>query len=362
MQELKQDYHISLLTANTNQELLGQQILQFSPDVAAIGSEPKQELIDICKQTNTHLVVGCQQIPELIEQLMPDLVLNALVGFSGFLPSAKTLELGIDLALANKESLVVGGKLMNQLATTSKAKIIPVDSEHSAMLQCLVGEQMDSLRRIIITASGGAFRQWSLEKLKTATAAEALQHPNWDMGAKVTVDSATMMNKGLEVIEAYWLFDLPLENIVPVIHPQSIIHSMVEFKDGSTKAQLGPPDMRVPISYALAYPERSNFFTPVLDWTQAQEMTFEPMDYERFKCLKLAQDALDAGGLATSVLNAANEWAVNAFLKNRISFLEIANTIELALEKINFNHHLSLDNIKAVDHQTHTFLNKSMKI
>lgn len=358
MAALPDEFDVVALSANTNQALLKQQIVQFEPDWAVIGVEPEQELIKVARAAKCELIVGCEKVAGTIQGLKADLVLNALVGYAGFEPSVACLQQGIPLALANKESLVVGGSKLVELQRRNNTPLIPVDSEHSAMLQCLIGEDTDSIRRIIITASGGPFRSHNMEDLHRVTAKQALKHPNWDMGAKITIDSATMMNKGLEIIEAYWLFEKSLEDIVPIIHPQSIIHSIIEFRDGSSKAQLGPPDMRVPIGYALSYPQRSRYLTPVLDWSQSQQMTFEPMDYQKFRCLVLAKEALKAGGLATTVLNAANEIAVDAFLKGRIGFLDIPAWIENALENVDYNQPIALESIQHVDQQTRAFLHK----
>jgi 1-deoxy-D-xylulose-5-phosphate reductoisomerase len=354
--KLANSFEVELLTAYKNSKLLAQQVRIFKPKVVVIESEPCQLLIDAANLAKAEIILGVQNIPNAIEKLTLDLVLNALVGFAGFQSSVATLEKGLPLALANKESLVVGGSKLIALAKARGGKIIPVDSEHSAMLQCMVGEDQADINKIIITASGGPFRDKPLSFMQKATVKEALNHPNWSMGAKITIDSATMMNKGLEVIEAFWLFDISLDNIVPVIHPQSIIHSMVEFIDGSSKAQLGPPDMRVPISYAMSFPKRSSYFTPVLDWTKQQSMDFFPMDYEKFPCLSLAKWAVQQNGLETTVLNAANEIAVESFLKEKIRFMDIPKWIEWALERVDAKHELNFENIIEIDRQTRHLL------
>jgi len=345
-------FEVELLTAFQNTTLLAEQVRVFKPNKVVIETPPCNILLDAVKLVKAELIVGVDKIPAIIKESSLDLVLNALVGFAGFQSSIATLEQGLPLALANKESLVVGGAKLIALEKEKGGKIIPVDSEHSAMLQCLVGENRADINKIIITASGGPFREKSLAFMKKASVKEALNNPNWNMGAKISIDSASMMNKGLEVIEAYWLFNLPLENIIPVIHPQSIIHSMVEFKDGSTKAQLGPPDMRVPISYAMSYPDRSTYFTPVLDWTQAINMDFQPMDYDKFPCLSLAKWAVQQTGLETTVLNAANEVAVEAFMNEKIRFMDIPRWIEWALEHVDAKLELNFENIIQIDHQT----------
>lgn len=349
---LPQSFDVELLTAYQNTALLALQVSTFKPKVVVIQNQPCQQLLDAVKKTGAELFVGVDKIPAILKDVSLDLVLNALVGFAGFQSSVATLEKGLPLALANKESLVVGGSKLIALEKCKGGKIIPVDSEHSAMLQCLVGENQSDINKIIITASGGPFRDKTIAFMKQASVKEALNHPNWNMGAKITIDSASMMNKGLEIIEAFWLFNIPIENIIPVIHPQSFIHSMIEFKDGSTKAQLGPPDMRVPISYALSFPERSAFFTPVLDWTMTQRMDFEPMDYDKFPCLRLAKWAVQQTGLETTVLNAANEVAVEAFLKEKIRFMDIPKWIEWALERVDAKLELNFEHIIQIDHQT----------
>lgn len=350
--QLANSFEVLLLTAFRNSTLLAVQTRVFKPKVVVLETEPCNNLLAAVKEVDATLLIGVDKIPSAIKTLSIDLVLNALVGFAGFQSSVATLEKGLPLALANKESLVVGGAKLIALEKANGGKIIPVDSEHSAMLQCLVGEDTADINKIIITASGGPFRQKSRSFMEKATVKEALNHPNWNMGSKITIDSASMMNKGLEVIEAYWLFGLAIENIIPVIHPQSIIHSMVEFKDGSTKAQLGPPDMRVPISYAMSFPKRSQYFTPVLDWTKAINMDFEPMDYDKFPCLSLAKWAVQQKGLQTTVLNAANEVAVDAFLKEKIRFMDIPKSIEWALEHVDANFELNFENIIEIDRQT----------
>ena len=256
------------------------------------------------------------------------------------------------VALANKESLVVAGKIISETLQGKKNLLLPVDSEHSAIFQCLVGEKNDNVEKLIITASGGPFRTWDSERMRNITVEQALNHPNWDMGAKITIDSATMMNKGLEIIEAFWLFNIPLSNIEAVIHPQSIIHSMVTFKDGSTKAQLGVPDMKIPILYALTYPERMPAHTPRIDWSNKVDLTFEPIDYQRFPCVRLAQEALKKGGCATTVLNASNEVAVRRFLNKEISYIQIPAIVEKSLEKLANGQTVTVDSLFEIDKET----------
>ncbi len=278
-----------------------------------------------------------------------DLVISALVGFAGVHPTFAAIQQGINVALANKEVLVSAGELMMQTAKATKAAILPIDSEHSAIAQCLIGESLASVEKIILTASGGPFRTFSLEQLHTVTPASALQHPNWKMGSKITIDSATLMNKGLEMIEARWLFDLRPEQIDVLIHPQSIIHSLVQFIDGSLKAQLGLPDMRLPILYALTFPERLPTPFPRANLADIRTLTFEPPDEHRFPCLRLAKEALQMGGSAPTILNAANEVAVAAFLKEHIRFTDIPTVIAETLEKIAPMSKPSLADITAID-------------
>jgi 1-deoxy-D-xylulose-5-phosphate reductoisomerase len=256
------------------------------------------------------------------------------------------------VALANKESLVVGGELLNEIKT--EARLIPVDSEHSAIYQCLLGEEETGIEKLILTASGGPFRTWSIEDMSNITVEDALNHPNWSMGSKITIDSATMMNKGLEVIEAKWLFDIPLEKIETVIHPQSIIHSMVQFIDGSTKAQLGVPDMMVPIQFALSDPNRWESDFERMDWTKAQSLTFEPVDEEKFPCLTLARKSAQEGGIAPAVLNAANEVAVERFLNEEVSYISIANIVEECLQSIESESTLDLESLLEADKKART--------
>lgn len=348
-------FDVILLTANSNVDLLIQQTKEFKPEHAVICNESKFEKLESEITNHTRIHSGFKVINELVQDDEVDIVLNSLVGFAGFQPTFNALKTGKRVALANKESLVVGGGLLNQILHSSMAELIPVDSEHSAMLQCLVGEPKDKIEKIIITASGGPFRDFSIEQMSDITVEQALKHPNWDMGAKITIDSSTMMNKGLEIIEAHWLFDLPIEKIEPVIHPQSIIHSIVTYVDGSSKAQLGPPDMKVPIIYALSYPDRLPLYTPRLDWSKAQNLTFHPVDYVKFPCVKLAMDVIDSEELAPAILNAANEVAVQRFLNKEIGYISIPKIIEKSLETLTDNTTISLQNLIDIDKETREF-------
>jgi len=342
------------LTANTNWKLLAEQINEFKPAYAFLKDDQKLgELQSSLLHNETEILSGgAGIIEELVSSDEPDSVINSLVGFSGFRPTVSALAAGKKVALANKESLVVGGALLAPYLNGHYDRLIPIDSEHSAILQCLVGEDTDTLEKLIITASGGPFRTWSIDNLKNAGVRDALKHPNWDMGAKITIDSATMMNKGLEVIEAHWLFGLPLEKIEAVIHPQSIVHSMVLFNDGSMKAQLGLPDMRLPIQYALSYPDRWPLPSRHINWAEHQQLTFEPVDTRRFPCYDLALQAIRTGGHAPAILNAANEIAVERFLNEEISYIQISRIVAESLSHISPGETLSVESLEEVDQQT----------
>lgn len=321
------------LTAHRNVEKLAARAQEFKPRGVVV-TDPaqfktaKDRLRGICR-----VLTGMKGILEIVQDPEIDLVLNALVGDVGVLPTYRAIQAGKNLALANKETLVAAGQLIMKSAREKDVHIFPIDSEHSAIWQCLVGEERKNIRRIILTASGGPFRTWSAEQMRNVTVEQALRHPNWKMGAKITIDSATLMNKGLEVIEAYWLYGVSPEQIEVVVHPQSIIHSMVEFVDGSVKAQLGVPDMRIPIQYALSYPERLPLAVETLSFDRLNFLSFEKPDFEKFPCLEIAFRALEQGGTAPAVMNAANEVAVNKFLNGEIGFSAIPALIEKTLEK-----------------------------
>lgn len=351
-------FEIILLTANTNVDLLASQINEFKPKFGLICEDILYKNLNDQVTVSSELFSGFDKVVELVSHPEIDTVLNSLVGFAGFNPTISAIKAGKKIALANKESLVVGGELILKELKNSNAKLIPVDSEHSAMLQCIVGEPSDKIEKIIITASGGPFRSFTKEQMKRVTKAQALNHPNWDMGAKITIDSSTMMNKGLEIIEAHWLFDIPVEKIEPVIHPQSIIHSIVTFIDGSSKAQLGPPDMKVPIIYALTYPDRFSLDTPRMDWSLAHALTFEPVDYDRFPCVKLAMDSIHIGGVAPAVLNAANEVAVHRFLNEEISYIDIPKIVEKSLHTISSQTDISVELLIEIDKETRAFASR----
>lgn len=352
-------FDVLALSCNTNWQLLAKQVNKFRPKYALLCDESYLTKLKeaLNPDVNTEILTGTQALGELATLTDADVILNSLVGFAGFEPTYKALQKGKKVALANKESLVVGGALIRDLLKEHSGQLIPVDSEHSAMLQCLVGEPRDKINKLIITASGGPFRSWSYEQMKEITVNQALDHPNWSMGAKITIDSATMMNKGLEIIEAHWLFDLPLEKIEAVVHPQSVIHSVIEFVDGSSKAQLGPPTMKVPILYALTYPDRLSLKVPTLDWNEAFDLTFEPVDYKKFPCMKLAVDAVLAGGYKPAILNAANEVAVQRFLNEEIPYIGISNIIERCLERLEMQEELSVQTLKEIDRQARELAN-----
>ena len=345
-------FEIVALTANGSWELLADQINEFNPEMALICNDDHYSDLKNSVSVDSEILSGIENLPVIATHPNVDVVLNSLVGFAGFVPTVEALKSGKKVALANKESLVVGGEIIRNLLDEYSGTLIPVDSEHSAMLQSIVGEKSENIEKIIITASGGPFRNLTEDQMQRVTLKQALNHPNWDMGAKITIDSATMMNKGLEIIEAKWLFDLPVSKIEPVIHPQSIIHSIVTFVDGSSKAQLGPPDMKVPIIYARTYPERLQLETPRMDWSQAHELTFSPVDYGKFPCLKLAIDSIEIGGVATTVLNAANEVAVQRFLNKEIKYIDIPKIVEGCLEQIGSSHEVEIDSLIEINKET----------
>lgn len=326
------------LTANRNWEKLAQQALKFHPAVVVIADENfLVPLKDALAGTDIRVMAGDEALKEAATLEETDIVVGALVGYSGLPSTIAALEAGKTVALANKETLVVGGEIIDEIIARKGKRILPVDSEHSAIFQCLWGEDDKSVSKIILTASGGPFRNYDIKDLENVTVAQALAHPNWDMGAKVTIDSATMMNKGFEMIEARWLFNRQPRDIEVVVHPESIIHSMVEFIDGSVKAQLGLPDMRLPIEVALAYPERLDLLkrleTPSLNLAKTGKLTFQAPDTEKFPLLRLAYEAAEAGGLVPALMNAANEVAVKSFLEERIGFMEISRLVIKVVEE-----------------------------
>lgn len=346
-------FQVEVLTTNTNAELLIQQAVELKPNVVVICDENRYDAVfAVLDPLGIKVYAGANAIASVVQMDTVDLVLTAMVGYAGLLPTIKAIEAGKAIALANKETLVVAGELITQLAAQKGVNIYPVDSEHSAIFQCLVGEFQNPIEKIILTASGGPFRGKSREFLAGVTKAQALKHPNWTMGAKITIDSATLMNKGLEVIEAKWLFGLRPDQIDVIVHPQSIVHSLVQFEDGSLKAQMGLPDMRLPIQFALSYPNRLKSNFPRFNFMDYPTLTFEQPDKETFQNLQLAFEALDRGGNAPCIINAANEVAVDAFLHDRIGFLAISEVIETCLAKATFVQQPTYDDYVRTDEET----------
>jgi 1-deoxy-D-xylulose-5-phosphate reductoisomerase len=349
-------FRAAYLTTNKNVDLLLKQIAEFQPTAVAVLDEAGASTVRSQVGSSVEVLCGEQGLEKIAIRDDVGVIVSALVGFAGLRPTMAAVRLGKTIALANKETLVAAGDLLTALAKEYGAQLIPVDSEHSAIFQCLVGEDRATIARLILTASGGPFLNRPMEDFSSITLEEALNHPNWKMGNKITIDSATLMNKGLEVIEAHWLFGLPPERIDVVIHPQSIIHSMVEFIDGSVKAQLGLPDMKLPIHYALTYPGRSHLNGARIDFPKLQSMTFFHPDREKFRCLQLAFEALSLGGTAPAVLNAANETAVSAFLNGRISFEKIPLLIEQALTKHEVRRSPEFQDIVEADQKARAFV------
>jgi 1-deoxy-D-xylulose-5-phosphate reductoisomerase len=355
-------FSVEVLTAQNNADLLIQQAITHQPNCVVIANEA---LYTKVKEGLSHLDVkvyaGQKALQQVVEMDTIDVVLTALVGFSGLLPTLNAISCGKAIALANKETLVVAGELITGLAKEKAVNIYPVDSEHSAIFQCLVGEFHNPIEKLILTASGGPFRGRDRDSLLNVTKQQALKHPNWDMGAKITIDSASLMNKGLEVIEAKWLFGVQPGQIEVVVHPQSIIHSLIQFEDGSIKAQLGLPDMRIPIQFALSYPIRLKSDFPRFDFTNYPNLTFEKPDLGTFRNLQLAYDALHKGGNAPCILNAANEVAVDAFLHDQVGFLEMSEIIEAAMAKATYIAHPTLDDYMASDKESRVITQEFIK-
>lgn len=330
-------YEVYALTANNNVRLLIEQARKFIPDVVVIANDAHYStLTDALADLPIKVYSGADALADVVQAEPIDIVLASMVGYAGLRPTMNAIRAGKAIALANKETLVVAGELITQLAIEHRVPILPVDSEHSAIFQCLAGEANNPIEKLLLTASGGPFRTWSIEQLQHATREQALKHPNWDMGAKITIDSASMMNKGFEVIEAKWLFNVTPSQIEVVVHPQSVIHSMVQFADGSVKAQLGTPDMRIPIQYAFSYPYRLPLSTERLNFATLSSLTFEQPDSVRFRNLALSFEALERRGNMPCILNAANEVCVAAFLKERIGFLQMSDIIERTMQKVDF--------------------------
>ncbi len=349
-------FKVEVLTAQNSSKLLIEQAIKFKPSYIVITAEERYcEVCDALDGMPIQIMTGQDSLREVVTIDSIDIVLTALVGYSGLFPTISAIEAGKKIALANKETLVVAGELVTSLARTRHVEIYPVDSEHSAIFQCLAGEAQNPIEKIYLTASGGPFRGKTLAELKNATKKEALNHPNWDMGNKVTIDSASLMNKGLEAIEAKWLFGLEPDQIDVVVHPQSIIHSIVQFRDCSMKAQMGLPDMRLPIQYALGYPKRLESDFPRFNFIDYPELTFEKPDIKLFRNLELAYNAMKKGGNMACIMNAANEVAVEAFLKEKIGFLEISDIIEKTMLHIDFIKHPSLKEYAETDKESRTY-------
>ena len=348
-------FTVELLSANNNFSVLAGQIVKYQPNVAVIVDENHYDkLFDLCKGCDTKIYSGQNALVKCMEMDTIDTVIAAIVGYAGLAPVLAAIESGKKIALANKETLVVAGELVQKKCLEHKVSIIPIDSEHSAIFQCLCGEFKNPIEKIILTASGGPFRGKTRKELQNITKSQALKHPNWEMGAKITIDSASMMNKGLEVIEAKWLFDLGTDQIEIVVHPQSIVHSLVQFEDGSLKAQLGLPDMRLPIQFALSYPGRFKSDFERFSFENYPSLNFELPDRDTFKNLDLAYQALELGGNKPCILNAANEVAVDMFLKEKISFLGMSDLIEDCLYKIEMIKNPSLFELRQTDEETRT--------
>lgn len=362
IREHRDQFEVEVITAKNNRELLVQQAKEFTPNAVVIENEDHYAWVkEALSGTPIKVYAGAEALVSVMEMETIDLVLTALVGFSGLRPTLRAIEYGKNIALANKETLVVGGALVTALAQSKSVNIYPVDSEHSAIFQCLAGEFHNPVEKIILTASGGPFRGKKSEELAHVTKDQALKHPNWTMGAKVTIDSASLMNKGLEVIEAKWLFDLNADQIDVVVHPQSIIHSMIQFTDGSIKAQMGLPDMRLPIQYALGYPNRLGSGFPRFDFKAYPALTFDEPDLKTFRNLALAYKALRKGGNSPCVLNAANEIAVERFLENKVAFLKMPDLVEQCMEEIPFIGNPTLEEYVETDQRARELADELLK-
>jgi 1-deoxy-D-xylulose-5-phosphate reductoisomerase len=362
IRENRQLFRAFMLTAHSNADLLISQSLEFAPEYAIICDESKYQQVKIAlSHTPVKVLAGINAIIEAVTHPNIHIVLTAMVGFAGLEPTIAAIKAGKDIALANKETLVVAGELITGLAKKHAVKILPVDSEHSAIFQCLAGEENNAIEKIILTASGGPFRGKGLDFLANVLREDALKHPNWVMGAKITIDSASLMNKGLEVIEAKWLFGLEAHQVDVVVHAQSIIHSMVQFEDGSIKAQMGLPDMKLPIQYALAYPNRLKNNFKRFDFTSYPNLSFEKPDIKTFRNLALAFEAMNRGGNMPCIINAANEIAVSGFLNNTIGFLAMSDVIETCMQKISYNASPVLNDYLNTDKETRIFARNLIK-
>ncbi len=355
-------FSLEVITANKNADLLIEQAIRFRPNVVVVADEEQYEKVsEVLWEHDIKTYAGAEALEQVVGMEDIDVVLTALVGYAGLKPTLAAIEAGKDIALANKETLVVAGELVTAAAFRKGVNIYPVDSEHSAIFQCLVGEFHNAIEKIYLTASGGPFRGKQREELASVTRAQALKHPNWEMGAKITIDSATMMNKGLEMIEARWLFNLRPEQIDAIVHPQSIVHSMVQFEDGSMKAQMGLPDMKLPILFALSYPNRYKTSFPRFNFMDYPQLTFEPIDENTFRNVFLAGEAMRRGGNMPCILNAANEVAVAAFLADKIGFLDIARINEQCMENALFVAQPTLSDYVATDEQARALADELTK-
>jgi len=346
-------FEVKVLTANSNVHLLAEQAIEIEPEVVVIADENKVgDLRSLLKKTSVEVLSGIEGLSEVVAREDIDVVLTALVGYAGLIPTINAIKKGKDIALANKETLVVAGDLIKQLANTYNSTILPVDSEHSAIYQCLTGEKLENIEKIYLTASGGPFLNFSDKELNSVSCEDALNHPNWSMGDKITIDSATMMNKGFEAIEAKWLFDLQPDQIDVIIHPQSIIHSLVQFVDGSIKAQMGLPDMKLPILYALSAPSRVKSEFKRFNFDDYSQLTFQKPDTKKFRNLALAFEAMNKGGNVPCIINAANEVAVEAFLKSKIGYKDISSIVEQSIQKIAYIKQPNLEDYMKTDQET----------
>lgn len=352
IRENRDYFEVDVLTARNNSDLLIKQAIEFNPNAVVIANEREYKKVsDAISHLQIKVFAGNKSIEQIVESDTIDIVLTAMVGFSGLLPTVNAIKSNKNIALANKETLVVAGDIISNLIKKHNVNIFPVDSEHSAIFQSLAGEFHNKIEKIYLTASGGPFRTKSIEDLKEVTKEQALKHPNWDMGSKVTIDSATMMNKGLEAIEAKWLFDLKPEQIDIIIHPQSIIHSIVQFTDGSMKAQMGLPDMKLPIQYALTYPDRIKSNFKRFNFLDYPKLSFEKPDTSKFRSIQIAYDVMKMGGNTACIMNAANEIAVTGFLKDQIKFTEIPEIVEKTINKVNFVARPTLDDYIKTDEE-----------
>ncbi|TDO03755.1 1-deoxy-D-xylulose-5-phosphate reductoisomerase [Sunxiuqinia elliptica] len=362
IEENPEHFEVEVLTANNNIDLLVEQTKKFQPNMVVVANHCRYKaLCEALKDEPVKIFAGKEALEQVVQLETVDVVVTAMVGYSGLLPTLKAIEAGKHIALANKETLVVAGEIITREAVKNKVNIYPVDSEHSAIFQCLAGEHMNEIEKIYLTASGGPFRSLTEEQLEKVTKADALKHPNWEMGAKITIDSASMMNKGFEVIEAKWLFDLKPEQIDVIVHPQSIVHSLVQFRDGSMKAQMGLPDMKLPIQYALNFPKRLPSSFERFNFLNYPKLTFEQPNTKKFRNLALAYEALEQGGNLPCILNAANEVVVQAFLKEKIRFVDMPDLVEASMQQVTFIKNPVLDDYIQTDKETRLLTSSLIK-